>query len=75
VVGFDEVFGAGRGLRGGSWIDNPSFLPASSNLFTTPTNQEVSIGFRVASAIPEPSSLVLAMLAGGMMMIRRNRSL
>ncbi len=75
VVGSDDVFGAGRGLRGGSWIDDSSFLPSSSSLFTTPTNQDVSIGFRVASAIPEPSSLVLAILVSSMMLIRRNRSL
>jgi formylglycine-generating enzyme required for sulfatase activity len=67
------ISGSSRGLRGGSW-DNLDGNLASSGRYTTSTRRARSslIGFRVAS-VPEPTSLVLTMLAGGVMLARRKR--
>ncbi len=70
----DVVSGTSRGLRGGSWNNTVSSnLASSSGGSGGPTFEGYYIGFRVAT-VPEPTSLVLTMLAGGMMMIRRRRS-
>jgi formylglycine-generating enzyme required for sulfatase activity len=66
------ISGSSRGLRGGSFNSNESSLRASTRLFTDPPNELGSIGFRVAS-VPEPTSLLLTMLAGGVMLARRKR--
>jgi formylglycine-generating enzyme required for sulfatase activity len=60
-----------RGVRGGDFINNSSFLLSSSRINLDPTNGFHSAGFRVAS-IPEPSSLLLgAMATVGLLMRRR----
>ena len=74
-----------RGLRGGSWHDNATYLPASYRHLGNPntTGEDQAIGFRVASfytnenetAIPEPMSIGLLLLSlGGFVMrkVRRN---
>ena len=66
------ISGSSRGLRGGSWFDSGSILRASLRYNNDPTYESGNVGFRVAS-VPEPSGLVLAMLAGGMMLARRKR--
>ncbi len=54
----DAVRDSSRGLRGGSWISSSNSLPASHlNNDTTPTNENFTLGFRVAS-VPEPSVLL-----------------
>ena len=68
----DAVIGALRGLRGGSWGAGSGTLPASAGDKNTPTNQNDSFGFRVAS-VPEPSSLVLTLLTSGTLLLRRKR--
>ncbi len=65
------ISGSSRGLRGGAWGNGVLGLRSSSR-FDGPTGESFSIGFRVA-AVPEPTSMVLSMLAGGMMLIRRKR--
>jgi formylglycine-generating enzyme required for sulfatase activity len=67
-VNFDSF----RGRRGGSFDNLVSGLPASSRSLGFPDDENYSIGFRVAS-VPEPTSLLLTMLAGGLMLIRRKR--
>ena len=57
-----------RGVRGGNFQDNPSFLAASTQGNTSPIYQNDAIGFRVAS-VPEPSGTLglaasLVMLVG-----------
>jgi hypothetical protein len=47
-------------------------LLSSNRNNSDPTNENYNIGFRVAS-VPEPTSIVLSMFAGGMMLIRRKR--
>ena len=68
------ISGSSRGLRGGAWGNGVLGLRSSSRFdgLGGPTGESFSIGFRVA-AVPEPTSMVLSMLAGGMMLIRRKR--
>ena len=47
-----------RGLRGGYWEISSGFLAASSRGDDVPLNEGEDIGFRIASAIPEPTSLL-----------------
>ena len=63
VYEWNEAFvtGSSRGLRGGSFILYSSSLLASGRSFEYPANENLNMGFRVAS-VPEPGSL--AMLAG-----------
>jgi formylglycine-generating enzyme len=60
----ERNFGAGRGLRGGSWdLDAPfpDSLAASSRRALNPVFEVNTIGFRVAT-VPEPGTAVLAVL-------------
>jgi formylglycine-generating enzyme required for sulfatase activity len=61
-----------RGIRGGSY-GGDSYYQKSSNPDGSYSGREYDfVGFRVA-AVPEPSAMVLTMLASGMMLIRRKR--
>jgi hypothetical protein len=70
----DAVLNGGmlRGLRGGAWASDDSHLLSSNGYSGGPEADYLLIGFRVAS-IPEPTSMLLTMFAGGMMLIRRKR--
>ncbi len=67
----DAVSGSSRGVRGGAWGSSGG-LRSSSRYSDDPTYGYGYSGFRVAS-VPEPTSILLSMLAGGMMLIRRKR--
>jgi sulfatase modifying factor 1 len=67
------ISGSSRGLRGSSFLLFETNLRANNRSSNDPTNENNGIGFRVASAVPEPSSLVLTMLASGVVLIRRKR--
>ena len=70
---YQEDDGSSRGLRGGAWLySGVGGLRSSYRLIGDPTGESDGIGFRVAS-VPEPTSMVLSVLAGGMMLIRRKR--
>jgi sulfatase modifying factor 1 len=70
----DAVIGSSRGVRGGSYNYEASGLASSyRNVSVVPSFEFDVGGFRVASVIPEPSCWVLAILASGMMLIRRKR--
>ena len=58
-----------RGLRGGSYYGG-SFR-SSSRGSSTPNNESINVGFRVAS-VPEPATLILFAL-GGLMLRRRKK--
>ena len=74
IDGSNNIVGENRVLRGGAWSYDSSFLGASSRPSQFPTNDNVDIGFRVAS-VPEPSALALfAVGLGGLVMMRRRRS-
>ncbi len=66
------ISGSSRGLRGGSWFSLGGLLRASLRNSVVPANEDFGVGFRVAS-VPEPTSILLTMLAGGVMLIRRKR--
>ena len=68
----NDSSGSSRGLRGGSWLNNENFLRASFRGSDGPTVENGLVGFRVAS-VPEPTCLVLTMLASGVMLLRRKR--
>jgi formylglycine-generating enzyme required for sulfatase activity len=51
----EAITGTVRGLRGGSWLHIPSDLAASHQIYVDPTDEDVSLGFRVAM-IPEPTT-------------------
>jgi formylglycine-generating enzyme required for sulfatase activity len=73
----DAISGTSRGLRGGSWANTntPGFLNLDSSVSSSggPDSEGYRIGFRVASAVPEPTPLVLTFMAGGAMLSRRKR--
>ena len=67
--------GSTRGLRGGSWSTNASFLSSSNSSSYDPSFEFSSIGFRLA-AVPEPSTCAMAvagLACGGYSMFRRRR--
>jgi formylglycine-generating enzyme required for sulfatase activity len=66
------ISGSSRGLRGGAWFYNVNYLRSSNRFYNDPTFEYNYFGFRVAS-VPEPTSILLSMFAGGMMLIRRKR--
>ena len=66
------ISGSSRGLRGGSFYYSELTLRASGRNSADPTLEGTNFGFRVAS-VPEPTSLLLTMLAGGVMLVRRKR--
>ena len=66
------INGSSRGLRGGSFGNAEGTLRASSRGIGGLTSEIFNSGFRVAS-VPEPTSLLLTMLAGGVMLARRKR--
>ena len=62
-----------RGRRGGGWNSADGYLLSYLQNYNGDPAQEFNyIGFRLA-AVPEPSSTLLTMLAGGVMLIRRKR--
>jgi formylglycine-generating enzyme required for sulfatase activity len=71
----DVVSGSSRFIRGGGWTNyggNDGDLASSSRNSYGPSGEWLDLGFRLAS-VPEPSSLVLTMLASGVVLLRRKR--
>ena len=66
------ISGSSRGLRGGRFNGGEVALSASDRNSNGPSGEFGGFGFRVAS-VPEPTSMLLTMLAGGMMLLRRKR--
>lgn len=66
------ISGSMRGRRGGSWYSLGYNLFSSSRYDAGPWGEYDDFGFRVAS-VPEPATILLTMLAGGVMLIRRKR--
>lgn len=66
------ILGSARGVRAGHWNNGDSDLISSYRYsIANPEAESAQIGFRVASVIPEPTSVVLAMFASGMLLVRR----
>jgi formylglycine-generating enzyme required for sulfatase activity len=68
----DAIISSSRELRGGSWADNDHNQTSSDRTSVGPLLESTYGGFRVAS-VPEPTSVVLTIFAGGMMLARRRR--
>ena len=66
------ISGSSRGLRGGSWGYSVSSLASSSRNGNDPSDENYYIGFRVAS-VPEPTTVMLTILASGVLVTRRKR--
>ena len=68
-----------RGLRGGSWYNSTSNLAASYRFRYSPTGEDITIGFRVASPfsepalVPEPETVVLGVIGGLLLMVFAGR--
>ena len=59
-----------RAFRGGGWGFDEVFLRSSVRLNSDPTDEFDDFGFRVAS-VPEPSTAVLVLMAGGAWLLRK----
>jgi len=70
----DAVSGSSRGARGGSWGIQAYGLDSSARIATLnpPSGEGYNTGFRLAS-VPEPSCVVLTLLASGVLVTRRKR--
>jgi formylglycine-generating enzyme required for sulfatase activity len=69
----ETAIGPERGLRGGSFYDESDFVRALSRSLNTPELSFRDVGFRIAAAVPEPSTKVLAVVACGSMLWLRRR--
>jgi formylglycine-generating enzyme len=68
----DQIAGSALTVRGGSWGTFGDLMKSNMLQFIPPTVDSFDFGFRVAS-VPEPTSIVLTLLASGVMLIRRKR--
>jgi formylglycine-generating enzyme required for sulfatase activity len=57
----EEIVGSGRGLRGGSWNFPAGFTAASGPDQIDPEMGYSHVGLRVATSVPEPAQLLLAL--------------
>ncbi len=57
------IGGNARDTRGGSWSGNLMRISTDIDYGTTPGSSGSLVGFRVASVVPEPASLVMGVLA------------
>jgi sulfatase modifying factor 1 len=70
----DAVTDSKRGLLGGGWDTSLEGLASSFRYAVDPSYENhPATGFRLASAIPEPSAILLTIFAGGAALIRRKR--
>jgi formylglycine-generating enzyme required for sulfatase activity len=69
----DAVIGSDRGQSGGSWNGTGFNLRASNRFGITPASESDTIGFRLASSIPEPTRGVLTLGAMCGLLLRRRR--
>jgi formylglycine-generating enzyme required for sulfatase activity len=67
------IGGSFRGLRGGSFSLSEGNLRSSSRYSLNPSAESSNYGFRVATVVPEPSTAVLLIVAGGLMWVLRKR--
>jgi formylglycine-generating enzyme required for sulfatase activity len=68
----DYLSGSNRGVRGGSYYSYDGNLGSSDRGVYNPGEEDSSLGFRVASVVPEPCSLALLGLGG--LALRKRRA-
>ncbi len=66
------ISGSFRGLRRGSWSSDSNLLQSSDRIYDNPSDEGFLAGFRVAT-VPEPSTAVLAGIAGVLTLAFRKR--
>jgi formylglycine-generating enzyme len=70
--------GSSRGILGGDWRSpTPFYLSTSGRFEFIPSDELDSVGFRLVSAVPEPSTCAIALaglVCGGWQMFRRRRA-
>lgn len=75
----DGMPGMERGLRGGFWGEGQAgAISSSDSLTTVPSHASHTIGFRLVSPVPEPSTwvtLAAGIAGGGWHLVRRRRTL
>ena len=72
--GSNNIAGERIERRGGSWYDGAGALDASTRLYFDPSNENASIGFRVAAVgVPEPSTGLLVVLGLSGLLLRRRK--
>lgn len=67
----EAAIGANRGIRGGSWFNTEDTLRSSGRFSNVSTFESSSVGFRLASSVPEPSRLLLMLAGVGSLLLRR----
>lgn len=65
--------GTQRALRGGGWGSLSSGIRSSSRLTYLPTAEDYGVGFRLASAVPEPTRALLLLAGVTVIGLRRRR--
>lgn len=70
---YASSYSSDRGIRGGAWNSDDASMASSYRFSVDPSVESVEFGFRLASAVPEPSSLILTILASGVVLLRRKR--
>ena len=60
-----------RVIRGGNYLNSPNEIQLTAQLLYRPVIQYNRLGFRVASVIPEPTTLLLFGLGG--LLIRKRK--
>ena len=65
--------GSSRGRRGGSWSFVDYYMRSSTRVNVGPTNESDIVGFRVASVVPEPSTMALIAFGGAGCLAWRRR--
>jgi formylglycine-generating enzyme len=75
VFEWDEAIfpGSSRGIRGGAFDIFSPTLKASDRDYGTVTNQDPGLGFRIAAAIPEPSTAALLVIGCVVALVARRR--
>jgi hypothetical protein len=61
-----------RAIRGGNWLNTEFILRSSFRGISDPSDESLSIGFRVAS-VPEPSTAFMILIPVGVWLLRRSR--
>lgn len=62
-----------RAIRGGAWFAVDFYLQSSLRTSEGPTASYNTVGFRIASVVPEPSSALLLLGSGWMWLLKRRR--
>lgn len=66
-----QVVAPSRGLRGGSWVESSVFLRSDAQTAASAGGSNRIVGFRMAAAVPEPSTMLLGALAAVGLLVRR----